>query len=858
MRDTGTSGDSDDAGTVLAFGGLLRRHRHAAGLTQEVLAERAGLGVRTLQGLEGGENRPQAGTVRQLVEALALTGETRARLEAAAKPSARAPRRTTGAVPRRPGSGARQSSLPVQWTSFVGRQAELQRIEQLLARTHLLTLTGPGGVGKTRLALQVASSQLSHFTGGVVFVPLASVTAPELVLPTVARALDVRESTGHSLRDALTDALTASPVLLVLDNFEQVLPAAQLVADLLTSCPRLKVLATSRAVLRLSGEQEVPVPPLALPDQRGTLSPHQATGSEAVTLFAERAREARPDFALTPENVPTVLEICRRLDGLPLAIELAAARVRALPLPALLQRLEHRLPLLTGGPRDAPARQRTLRDTIAWSYDLLTADEQTLFRRVGVFRGCTLEALETVCCATMNETGASSVAIPPVGVEAVDGVTSLVEQSLLLLEETADGQPWYVMLETVREFALECLAGSGEDPAVRRRHALYCLRLAEESDQAGQGPRQVALLERLEREHENVQEALRWCSEQGYAEPALRTAAALWWFWYVRGHLTEGREHLTSLLARFPLREGAGSSPRAALHARALRAASLLAAFQGDLAAARALKEQELRLAEEAGGSAQLYDALQGLGFVARQQGDWATARACGERLLDAARASGDPMELVVALYGLGSLAHDEGDLARARSLLDEGLRLQELVQGADPRLLGDYHIALSVVALDEGDHARAYEEAERARTLYEAGGDRRRSAVAQVTLGGVATAGGDFGAAGGHLAESLRAAQEVGDRGTTAAALERFALLAAASGAAARALRLAGAAAALREASGAPLPPVPRAKLEAGLAMARAVLGARDAEAAHEAGRALPVADALAEALAQLGPPDE
>ncbi|HEV2126129.1 MAG TPA: hypothetical protein VGW38_25520, partial [Chloroflexota bacterium] len=506
------------------------------------------------------------------------------------------------------------------------------------------------------------------------------------------------------------------------------------------------------------------------------------------------------------------------------------------------------------------ARQRTLRDTIIWSHDLLSPNVQVLFRRLGVFRGCTLDAVETVCCISTEEPGASSLAIPPVPLDALDGVTSLVEQSLLLREETADGQPWYVMLETVREFALERLAESGEDAAVRRRHALYYLRLAEAADEAAQGPQQVTLLDRLSREHDNYREALRWCSARGYAEPALRTAAALWWFWFVRGHVSEGRGHMASLLERFPLREGSTSRQRALLHARVFRAAGHLASFHGDQEGAQVLLEQAVHIAERAGDAARAADALQGLVFVARQRGDLAAARRYLEKVLYQAQAGGEPAEIFNALYMLGHLAHDEGDYARTRKLLGESLALyrQATQQGntIDPHVVGDYYLLLSIVSLDQGDYELARAEAEQALARYGVAGDRRRSAVAHVTLGGVAMAQGDHAAATIHLGESLHAAQEVGDPGTMAAALERFAVLAAERGAPNRALRLAGAANALREDSGTRLPSAAQAKLDASLAVARDSLGAADAASASASGRALSPNDAAAEALAPLDQP--
>ena len=344
------------------------------------------------------------------------------------------------------------NNLPRQATSFVGREQQRQAVGAILLRsdTRLLTLTGPGGTGKTRLALQVATDALDSFPDGVFFVPLASVTDPELVPSAIAQVLDVRETAGRPLVAGLQEYLEERQLLLVLDNFEQVVDAAPFVADLLAAPAPLKILITSRSVLRLYGEHEYPVPPLALPDRRTSPSAAHLTRFESVSLFVTRARAARPDFGLDDQNAPAVASICHRLDGLPLALELAAARIRALPPRALLDRMERRLPLLTGGARDLPARQRTLRDTIAWSYDLLEPGEQTLFRRLAVFHGCTLEAIETVCAGDPPRPGATSVALPPLDIDILDGVASLVEKSLLRQHEGVAGYPRFTMLETMR------------------------------------------------------------------------------------------------------------------------------------------------------------------------------------------------------------------------------------------------------------------------------------------------------------------------------------------------------------------------------------------------------------------------
>jgi predicted ATPase len=409
--------------------------------------------------------------------------------------------------------GRRAHNLPVQPTPLIGREQVGTAVCELLRRTEvrLLTLTGPGGTAKTRLGLQVAADLLEDFDSGVFFIPLAAIRDPTLVASSITRTLGLLEKAGQSLLDSLQESLQDKQMLLLLDNFEQVVAAAPLVAELLAACPRLKCLVTSRVVLHLSGEHAFPVPPLELPDPRHLPAVDALSQYAAVALFVQRALAVKPDFRVDNANAPAVAEICVRLDGLPLAIELAAARLKLLPPQAMLARLGRRLELLRGGPRDMPDRHQTLRQVIAWSYDLLEADEQALFRRLAVFaRGCTLEAAETVC-----QPGHDPMTDPGPTLEVLDGVASLLDKSLLRQAEQASGEPRFRMLETIREYGLECLTASGEEPAVRRAHADYYLALAEAAEPALTGPDQATWLERLEAEHDNLRAALRWVERAG-------------------------------------------------------------------------------------------------------------------------------------------------------------------------------------------------------------------------------------------------------------------------------------------------------------------------------------------------------
>jgi predicted ATPase/DNA-binding CsgD family transcriptional regulator len=637
-------------------------------------------------------------------------------------------------------------NLPLQLTSFIGRERELATVAGLVRTARLVTLTGAGGSGKTRLALQAAADLGSGFADGVCFVSLAPIRDPSLVVSVVAQVLDVRETGNTPLVESLTSAVGERSLLLVLDNFEQVLEAAPLVTELLTACPALRVLVTSRSALRLRGERELPVPPLALPERGSVAAASPATiltRYAAVALFVDRALAVKPDLAITDETATTIAEICARLDGLPLAIELAAARCKLLSPRAMLARLGHRLALLAGGPRDLPERQRTLRDAIAWSYDLLTAEEQDLFRRLAVFAGgCSLDAIEAVAAS-----GAGAV---------LELVASLVDKSLLRQSETAGSEPRFAMLETVREFGQEALAAGGEADATRQRHAEYFLALAEAAEPFLGQAEQEGWLDRLEREHDNMRAALRCCIDHDQGEFGLRLAGALAQFWQFRGYLAEGRAWLDSALR-------AGGNIDANARARALAGAGMLALYQGDYAIARACHEESLAIYRRAGDLPGAAMAINDLGTIMLHQSDYGAASAYYEESLAIRREIGDRRGTAVSLTNLGLVAQARGEFDRARSLHEQSLSIR--------RELGDRQgiaRALSrfgIVATEQGDFATA-----RAALLESVGvarelGDKQAMGWSLTNLGAVALEQGDLASARSLLEEGLAIRRQLGNR---------------------------------------------------------------------------------------------
>jgi predicted ATPase/class 3 adenylate cyclase/Tfp pilus assembly protein PilF len=808
--------------------------------------------------------------------------------------------------------GSHPTNLPLQPTPFLGREREVQQVVDQVRRPEVrfLTLTGPGGTGKTRLALQAAAELLDDFPDGVYFVPLAALTDPVLVPSTIASTLGLREAEDQPITMSLQTFLVKKRLLLVLDNVEHLMEAAPAIGDLLVASPGLRVLATSRMPLRLRAEREYPVPPLGLPRRKPPPTLEQLSQYDAVRLFIERAQAVKPDFAVDNQTAPAVAEICHRLDGLPLAIELATARVRMLPPQAMLTRLEQRLPFLTGGARDAPERQRTLRNTIAWSYDLLPPAEQYVFRQLAVFAGgMTLEAAEAVA----NHDGHRDI---------FASMEQLVQQNLLRQDAATSLAPRYSMLETIREFGLEQLAVSSEEDAARARHATSILTLVRVAGAGMHGPQQHLWMDCLETELDNIRSALGWSLTQE-PETALRLMAALCHeFWAFRGYISEGRDWIERALA---IRATATPQERA----RVLSMMSSFAADRKDYTTASARAEEALVLARSVDDSSSEGWALLNLGLIAGELGNWKKAmalyaeaesrfRSIGERhgvamallnqgidagvagevlqrqrLLEQSlaecRAIGDRIEASWVLSTLGHVALEQGQLDQAQTFLEEALATaREFRFGLmEARILDD----LAEVAADQGDskqvamYLQTAEDSYRALgyTPYLANGlnragylmlrqgdnERARQLVEEAvalaresegpsgvasyvhSLGDVLRASGDARSAALHYREALSLAQQVSDSMQTTSCLTGLAGLAVDTGRYEVAARLFGAMEALRETVGLPGSRYEEARLGEDMAAVHQALG-HDADiAARTSGRDLSRETVVGAALA-------
>jgi predicted ATPase/serine/threonine protein kinase len=731
-------------------------------------------------------------------------------------------------------SEPRRNNLPVQRTAFIGRERETADLCQLLSRPgiHLVTLTGPGGIGKTRLALQAAGQMADQFPSGVCFVALSAIGERGLIVSAIAQAVGVHETGNTSPQENLMEYVggLGQPMLLVLDNFEHLVSAAPVVAQMLTAAPKLKVVVTSQAPLHIYGEHEFPVPPLALPDPKSIPPLEVLSRLPAIELFVERAQAVKHQFALTKETAPVVAAICSRLDGLPLAIELAAARIKLLSPSAMLTRLESRLSLLTGGARDLPARQQTLRNTVEWSYGLLNDAEQTLLRRLSVFTGgCTLEALEAVCDTKGD-----------LGLDVLDGMASLVDKSLAQQVEQVDQETRFIMLSAIREYALERLAESNDESATRRAHAAYYLVLAEEG--AEDIDAQPEWLDRYEVEHENFRLAIDHLIKTRDTEWGLRLGTALFRFWETREHLAEGRDAIARLLAM----EGAGTRPKQ--RARLLFAGAVLAAAQGDYAAGRPLFEESLDTCVRLNDNRGVAVALNALGVNARDRGEFTEASSLFERCLAIWKDFGDPSDIARALSNLASVMKLQGKYERASKLYDECLTIfRQIGDGAGAAWTLNY---LGDVAREKADLLAARFYCEQSLSEFRRLQDSWGIASALSDLASLSCDQGNNLEARRLYGESIKVFQELGHKRGIARALECLAVSAAAQSKAEQSLRWAGAAAALRQQLGVPLIPAEQRRLEKALEFARRTLGNAVGLTAWMEGWAMPVEHAIQQAL--------
>jgi predicted ATPase/DNA-binding XRE family transcriptional regulator len=806
------------------FGTKLRELRIAAGLTQEDLAERTGLSVRGISDLERGErSRPHFETVRLLADALELAPPDRAALVAAARP----PPGTAPAEAIHPITVI--SSLPIPATRLVDREREIEEATALLdqGEMRLLTLTGPGGVGKTRLAIAV-TAQSAHAESAV-FVDLAPISDPNLVAPSIVRALGLHDPGDRSPTDLLKEALRNNHNLLVLDNFEQVINARFVISELLTACPGLKILVTSRMPLRLRGEQEFPVSPLAVPVRTEQSPLADLEQAPAVMLFIQRARAADPHFSFDVENAPSVIEMCHRLDGLPLAIELAAARVGLLPPQVLVKLMERRLALLTGGPTDAPERQRAMAAAVDWSHDLLSSEAQVLFRRLAIFvSGYSLEAVEAICAEGLPQ--------------VLDQLSELADHGLIERAPQLNGSPQFRMLEVVREYARERLEDSGETLTTSRAYVAYYLAFTERAADGLTGPSQGAWMTRLTAEHDNLSAALEFAINLQDADTALGLGANLWQYWARKGLLGEGRKWLERSLAIVD-----GSS---LVRARALRMLGNLAIDLADFQRAQSLFEASQEKSRELEDETGVIISLCSLGLVAGYRGNYDQARSLYEASLEACRAFGARRSEAIALHGLGDLANAVGLPDEARTRHQQALAIQQEI--GDVGGIAYSTLSLAETTCDAGDPTSAQSIFEQSLVLFEDVGDSLGIAYARYGLGRVASLRHENSRAAEQFAEALALRREFGDRRGIVECVEGLAGVALAFGETEQAGRLISAAAAARVVLGVPVAPVYRTTIDTCVETLRGALGTAAFATAWDFGQVMTI-DQAAEDSANL-----
>ncbi|MBI5304075.1 MAG: tetratricopeptide repeat protein [Chloroflexi bacterium] len=727
------------------------------------------------------------------------------------------------------------NNLPGQLTSFIGRERELTEVKQMLVASRLVTLIGAGGIGKTRLAVQAAAESLELFNDGAWHVELALISDPLLVPHAIASALNLREETGKPLLNALADYLRARNLLLVLDNCEHLNePVAQLAETLLQVCPRMQIIASSRVALGIAGERIFRVPSLAMPDMNNASPIESLAQNESVRLFLDRAKTAQPTFALNEQNAALLAQICARLDGIPLAIELAAARAKVLSPEEILARLSDRFHLLTGGSRSALPRQQTLRAMMDWSYGLLDDRERALFRRLSVFAGgWTLEAAELVV--------ADEQTVPRPDV--VDLLTRLVDQSLVL-SERQDEDTRYRMLETIRQYAQGKLFDSEEANRLRHLHCAYFLTFAQAADSLLRGPQQVEWLNRLEREHDNLRAALGWALEGEAEEIPVRLSGALWRFWLTRGYLSEGQRWLTSALAKAE----AASAPASLALAKALDGAGMMALVQRDLDRAESSFEAALKMFRKLGNKKGMGVALNSLGSIAQDHADYERAQTMFATALELHRALGDRWGIASALNNLGLVALNQGDLPRAQKYFEESREARRVL--GDKQGIASALSNLCVVALHAREYAKVNELGAESVALFREVGNRRGVAAVYTNQGRAALYASDAARAFALLSAALTLFQQVGDRAGIAECLEWLASVSIARHGLARAARLFGAAEALREKIGMPLTPVDRSMYDQAVAFTRERTDPYTFTESWAQGRAMTLEQAIAFAL--------
>ncbi|HYO51038.1 MAG TPA: tetratricopeptide repeat protein [Chloroflexia bacterium] len=786
------------------FGAWIKSRRKALDMTQRELGLRASCSPETIQKIEANALKPSRQLAELLAASLDITGEERETFVRLAR----------GLEPER---GPHVSTLPPEPTLFIGRAREVVAVSDLLRRpeVRLLTLTGPPGIGKTRLSLRVAAGVAGDFSDGVYFVPLAPISEPGLVLSTIAQALGVREAGGQPLPEVLAAYLRDKHILLVLDNFEQVVPAGAQVAALVMQASGVKALVSSREILHVYGGHDFPVPPMTLPDA-GHVPPLDALPDyEAVRLFVERAQAVRPNFSLTSDNAGAIIEVCRRLDALPLAIELATTRINVLTPQSMLTRLDSRLALLVGGGQNLPPRQQTLRAAIDWSYDLLHEEEKALFRRLAVFvGGFTLEALEDFefrITSLLNKGQQFEIQNSKFQI-----LSFLVGKGLLRSVE-ASGESRFSMMETIREYALEKLEDSGEAGVVRREHAAFFVRFAEQAEPQLLRGEQGGLLDRLEREHDNLRAALRWLLDEGEGETAARLAGSLWWFWYARAYFTEGRRWLEQIVARCP-------QLPARLKGKVLQGVAVLAWSQGDYDTSTEAATESLALRRAIDDKAGFAGSLYLLGAVALQRGRNAEAAQLFAETLSLRRGLGDEQGIALSLSNLGLVALNEGEYERAQSLLNECLVLRRKVQYRHgvAQTLND----LGVVMRCRGEYGRADALHRESLAISRELSHKDGMALSLHRLGLVALQRGQPTEAAILFKEGLLLYNELGIRQGVASCLEGLAATHARLGKPDLAATLWGAANTLRQATGTPVPRPELPEYEAAVATTRAAMG--------------------------------